>query len=88
MTDILGVQNTIQTMDRIMPGFFPSQMVNPYHIFVSDFVHCFELQENSDPKFLCDALILAVNHGIYYVLRYSCILSFKLLIQDVLSFFH
>ena len=67
MTDVLGIQNTIQTMDRIMPGFFPTRISNPYHLFVLDFVQCFKLQENSDPTFLCDALILAVNHSKYYV---------------------
>ena len=63
MTDILGAHNTIQTMNRIISDFFPPRIINPYHLVVTDLVHCFKLQEGPDPTFICDALILAVNNG-------------------------
>ena len=65
MTDVLGIQSTLRTMDRIMHGFFSPQITNPYHLVVLDFVHCFKLQESSDPTctYICDALILAVNNS-------------------------
>ena len=64
MTNIQGVVNTMQTMTRIMPHLFPPQ-TDPYQRVVLDFVQCFKLQEDSKSTFLCDALIVAVNSGMY-----------------------
>ena len=54
----------MQAMAHIMPSLFPSKS-DPYHQIVSDFVQCFQLQENPEPRVICDALMIAVDNGMH-----------------------
>ena len=41
----------------------PGGGMDPIELMVTDYVRCFVLQENPEPKVLLEAIVLAVEHG-------------------------
>lgn len=58
------MKSTIQALSHIMPSLFPAQS-DPFVQMVLDFVQCFHMQDDPDPRIICDALIVAVDNGRY-----------------------
>ena len=56
------MKSTIKAMAHVMPSLFLPQS-DPYYQLVWDFVQCFQLQDNPEPKIICDALMVAVDNG-------------------------
>ena len=51
----------LQAIESVL-HFMPGGM-DPIEVMVSDYVSCFELQEQPDPKVLRDAIVLAIEYG-------------------------
>ena len=62
MISIPEMRNTMKAMAHIMPSLFPPQS-DPYLQMVYDFIQCFQLQDNPEPRIVCDALMVAVDNG-------------------------
>ena len=65
MISIPEMRNTMKAMAHIMPSLFPPQS-DPYLQMVYDFVQCFQLQDNPEPRIICDALMVAVDNGMIH----------------------
>ena len=59
---MIAVPEMRDAMQSLLP-IFPLNS-NPYQDIVCDFVKCFEFQDSVESsKILCDAVIIAVDHG-------------------------